>query len=312
MDSFIPLKKTIQESCNKIESYITSQNLSDNDLFEVVSKSIEILLDQMRSSGYKMYIDEFLGVIAKKYSEECFDIAKNSVESFKQSNIKIEDITKLHTFEIDNILNTGENSIDINRFKQSFNYFQYNILNELENANKTIQSLEKEIEELQKQSNIDPMTKLYNRKALKFDLEEIHRISQDKQLDISIMMIDVDDFKKINDEYGHLAGDKVLILLSKLIKSAIRETDKAYRYGGEELLIIFNRAKLDDAKIVAERILNTVRSNKIIYKGNVIKMTLSIGMTAHKSGDTPESLIERADSAVYEAKNSGKDRLVIK
>ena len=312
MDSFIPLKKTIQESCNKIESYITSQNLSDNDPFEVVSKSIEILLDQMRSSGYKMYIDEFLGVIAKKYSEECFDIAKNSVESFKQSNIKIEDITKLHTFEIDNILNTGENSIDINRFKQSFNYFQHNILNELENANKTIQSLEKEIEELQKQSNIDPMTKLYNRKALKFDLEEIHRISQDKQLDISIMMIDVDDFKKINDKYGHLAGDKVLILLSKLIKSAIRETDKAYRYGGEELLVIFNRTKLDDAKIVAERILNTVRSNKIIYKGNVIKMTLSIGMTAHKSGDTPESLIERADSAVYEAKNSGKDRLVIK
>ena len=312
MDSFTPLKKAIQESYNKIESYITSQNLSDNDLFEVVSKSIEILLDQMRSSGYKMYIDEFLGVIAKKYSEECFDIAKNSVESFKQSNIKIKDITKLHTFEIDNILNTGENSIDINHLKQSFNYFQYNILNELENANKIIQSLEKEIEELQKQSNIDPMTKLYNRKALKFDLEEIHRISQDKQLDISIMMIDVDDFKKINDEYGHLAGDKVLILLSKLIKSAIKETDKAYRYGGEELLIIFNRAKLDDAKIVAERILNTVRSSKIIYKGNIIKMTLSIGMTAHKSGDTPESLIERADSAVYEAKNSGKDRLVIK
>ncbi|HIP14610.1 MAG TPA: hypothetical protein EYG74_03885 [Sulfurimonas autotrophica] len=86
MDSFIPLKKTIQESCNKIESYITSQNLSDNDPFEVVSKSIEILLDQMRSSGYK--------------------------------NVYY--------------------SIDINRFKQSFNYFQYNILNELENSNKTV------------------------------------------------------------------------------------------------------------------------------------------------------------------------------
>ncbi|WOE70924.1 GGDEF domain-containing protein [Hydrogenimonas thermophila] len=312
MDSLISLKKTIQESCQKIESYIESEEIKEKDPFEVVSKSIEILFEQMSARGYKMYIDEYLDTAAKKFTTECFDIAKQSVESFKLSNVKIEDITKTHTFEIDSIINAEEKSIDLNHFKKSFNLFQYNILNELESANNTIKDLEKEIEELQKQSNIDPMTKLYNRKALKNDLELLHQISQDKQINTTIMMIDVDDFKKINDQFGHLAGDKVLILLSRLIKSAIRETDKAYRYGGEELLIIFNRAKIEDAKIVAERILNTVRSNKIIYKGNVIKMTLSIGMTAYKAGDTPEKLIERADSAVYEAKRRGKDRLVIK
>lgn len=312
MDSLISLKKTIQESCKKIESYIESEETKEKDPFEVVSKSIEILFEEMSASGYKMYIDEYLDTTAKKFTTECFDIAKQSVESFKLSNFKLEDITKTHTFEIDNIINAEEKSIDLNHFKKTFNLFQYNILNELENANNTIKALEKEIEELQKQSNIDPMTKLYNRKALKNDLELLHQISQDKQINTTIMMIDVDNFKKINDQFGHLAGDKVLILLSRLIKSAIRETDKAYRYGGEELLIIFNRARLEDAKIVAERILNTVRSNKIIYKGNVIKMTLSIGMTSYKTGDTPEKLIERADSAVYEAKKRGKDRLVIK
>jgi len=312
MDSFASLKKTIRESCQKIESYVTSHEITENDPFEIISKSIEILFEEMRTSGYKMYIDEYIDMIAKKHSKECFDIAKQSVESFKQTNFKIEDIAKSHTFEIDNIINSKDKSINLDNFQKSFYYFQNNILNELENANHTIKALEEEIEELQKQSNIDPMTKLYNRKALKNDLELLHKISQDKNINICIMMVDIDDFKQINETYGHLAGDKVLILLSRLIKSAIRETDKAYRYGGEEILIIFNRTKIEDAKFVAERILNTVRTNKIIYKGDVIKMTLSIGLTTYKPGDTPQKLLERTDSAIYEAKNRGKDRLVIK
>jgi diguanylate cyclase (GGDEF)-like protein len=311
MNSLSNLKKTIQDSCEKIESYIESEDISENDPSEIISKSIEILFENISNHGYKMYIDEYLSASAKKYSSECFNIAKQSVESFKLSNIKIEDIAKTHTFEIDNIINGAEKSINLNQFKKSFSHFQYNILNELENANNTIVILEKEIEELQKQSNIDPMTKLYNRKALKNDLELLNQISKDKKSDTTIMMIDVDDCKKINEQFGHLAGDKVLILLSRLIKSAISENDKAYRYDGEKFLVIFNKTKIENAKKVAERILNTVRSNKIIYKGDVIKMTLSIGMIEYKD-ESPKELIERVNSAVYEAKKTGKDRLVIK
>ncbi len=125
-------------------------------------------------------------------------------------------------------------------------------------------------------------------------------------------MIDADDFKKVNDTFGHLAGDKVLVLLAKLFKLSIREYDRAYRYGGEEFLIIFNRAEKDDAKKVAERIMDTVRNNKLIYKGQIIRITLSMGLTSHQKGDTLVSMIERADAAVYQAKHEGKDRLVVR
>ncbi len=124
-------------------------------------------------------------------------------------------------------------------------------------------------------------------------------------------MIDADDFKKVNDNYGHIAGDKILKLLAKIFLNNIREYDKVYRYGGEEFLMIFNRTTLPTVKKTAERILTTVRENKLIYKNSYIRITLSMGMTEHRKGETLKEVIERADRALYQAKQIGKDRLVI-
>ncbi len=311
MQSFEKITDVIKKSCEEIEKRILKKKIDSNNAAEVIKNVVETFFGQLRESGYSVYLDEFLEKEHIRKSKKCIDIAKESLDSFKESNANLKNITKTHTIEIENIVeNTKE--INIPEFKNRIEAFQSDLMEELHRANELIRTLENEIEELQKQSNIDPLTKLYNRKALEVDAKELLKHSNERNLNIAALMIDADDFKKVNDTFGHLAGDKVLILLAKLFKYSIREYDRAYRYGGEEFFIIFNRADRDAAQKVAERIMKTVRENKLIYKGKIIRITLSMGLTSHQKGDTLESLIERADAAVYQAKNEGKNRLVVR
>ncbi len=311
MPSLENITDVVKKSCEEIKESVSTKDIETNDAAEVIKNVVETFFGQLRKSGYSVYLDEYLESEHVKKSKKCIDIARESIDSFKESNTNLKQITEAHTIEIENIVESTE-EIDIPKFKNRIEAFQNDLMDELQRANELIRSLENEIEELQKQSNIDPLTKLYNRKALEIDAKELLKHSNERNLNISTLMIDADDFKKVNDTFGHLAGDKVLILLAKLFKLSIREYDRAYRYGGEEFLIIFNRAGKEDAKKVAERIMNAVRSNKLIYKGKTIRITLSMGLTSHQKGDTLESMIERADAAVYQAKHDGKNRLVVR
>ncbi len=305
------ITNVIKKSCEEIEHSVAEKEQNGADASEVIRDVINTFFDELKKSGFSMDLDEFIESKLEKKSKKCLDVAKESLDSFKETNSKLHDITESHTIEIERITDEA-NEIDVQTFRRRFDAFQRDLLSELEHANDIIRSLEQEIEELQKQSNIDPLTKLFNRKALTIDGHELLKHGDERNLNVVALMIDADDFKKINDTFGHVAGDKVLILLAKLFKSSIREYDRAYRYGGEEFLIIFNRATKEDAVKVAERIMKLVRNNKLIYKNQVIRITLSMGLTEHQKGDTLESLIERADAAVYEAKKAGKDRLVIR
>jgi diguanylate cyclase (GGDEF)-like protein len=296
--------------CDKIAQEIRDKEREGAKETEIARDAIASLFTRLGHAGYGMELDEFIHKKVEQASQRCLHLANTSIENFKQSNENIKEITENHTIQIEQI-EEEENRINVDVFKNRFRSFQTDLMGELERANAVIQSLEKEIDTLQKQSNIDPLTKLYNRKALEMDGKELLKYSNSRKLDLVALMIDADDFKKVNDNFGHIAGDKVLILLAKLLRSSIRETDKAYRYGGEEFLILFNRAKKEDAVKVAQRIMNLVRKNKLVYKDKEIHITLSMGLTEHRKGDTLESLIERADRAVYEAKRAGKDRLVI-
>jgi len=311
MPSSENITSVIRKSCEEIEQSVAEKEQSGADAAEVIRDVINTFFDELKKSGFSMDLDEFIESKMEKKSKKCLDVAKESIDSFKETNSKLQGITESHTIEIERITEES-NEIDVKTFRQRFNAFQRDLLSELDHANDIIKALEQEIEELQKQSNIDPLTKLFNRKALAIDAHELLRHSDERDLSVVALMIDADDFKKINDTFGHVAGDKVLILLAKLFKSSIREYDRAYRYGGEEFLIIFNRAKKEEAVKVAERIMQLVRNNKLIYKNRVIRITLSMGLTEHQKGDTLESLIDRADAAVYEAKKAGKDRLVIR
>lgn len=164
--------------------------------------------------------------------------------------------------------------------------------------------IEKRTRELEKLSVTDQLTKLYNRRKidniLATEIEQARRYKQS----FSLILIDIDHFKKINDRYGHLVGDRVLQALSKLFSSSIRKTDMVGRWGGEEFLIISLEKDLEKVLIFVEKLRALVDSHHFKTVGNI---TCSFGVAHFTQGDTIDSLLRRADIALYEAKKSGRN-----
>jgi diguanylate cyclase (GGDEF)-like protein len=185
--------------------------------------------------------------------------------------------------------------------------FSLDLINKINKMEEKIHSLEAELDKAYKELLIDPLTKVYNRKALEKDLKEILEKGKDRDLDLILAVVDVDNFKLINDKFGHLVGDFVLIKLAQIMKSLIRKNDKIYRYGGDEFIIVFNRSTLLNAQKSIERIVNKIARTALKYKEHIIKVTISAGLAEHKKGDTIESLIKRADEALYRVKTQSKN-----
>ena len=152
---------------------------------------------------------------------------------------------------------------------------------------------------------VDPLTKVYNRKYL-----DVLYFKLRKRMGFSLLMMDIDDFKKINDTYGHVFGDKVLANLGKVLLKCIRNYDDAIRYGGEEFLVVLYRANIEEAKKVAERIREMF--SKIEYEEVPgLKVTVSIGIAQGINGENLWDIIKKADQALYKAKKNGKNRVEV-
>jgi diguanylate cyclase (GGDEF)-like protein len=123
---------------------------------------------------------------------------------------------------------------------------------------------------------------------------------------VAVLLIDIDHFKSVNDSYGHLIGDEVLLLLSRLMRSSFRFHDRLYRFGGEEFVVLMRCAREEDTAMALER----MRQNTEAYAfPQVGRITISIGFTEVKPGDTPSGAFERADKAVYYAKGHGRNQV---
>ncbi len=159
---------------------------------------------------------------------------------------------------------------------------------------------------------LDPLTLLGNRTALDTALRRELQLAERHQHELSLLMIDVDFFKKINDEYGHHRGDLVLCEIAKEIQSACRGSDITFRYGGEEFVVVLGKTDSDGAKIIAERIRQQISETQINHNGNAIGTTVSIGIATRHSHEKEhiDDLFDRADRALYFAKKSGRNCIV--
>ena len=164
-----------------------------------------------------------------------------------------------------------------------------------------------------KESIIDPMTKTLNRKNLEKILTNTIETSYYSRQPVTIAMLDIDNFKKINDVYGHQCGDEILKKVANIIKKNIRSSDFLFRYGGEEFLIILTGADEEDGYKVAEKIRKKIEETNFNLKGKNIKITVSIGLNTIKVNRKKVNLfnfVEKADINLYRAKKEGKNKVI--
>ena len=167
------------------------------------------------------------------------------------------------------------------------------------------------LDKLKRLSITDGLTKLYNSRYFYNQLKaEIDRTSRYER-PLSLLLLDIDQFKEYNDNFGHLEGDKVLVRLGQVIKSCLRKMDSAYRYGGEEFTVILPETEGDEAATVAERIRSSVSLEKFFPKdqGEHYTITISIGVTEYIRDEEVAIFVQRADKAMYLSKQSGRNRV---
>ena len=160
-------------------------------------------------------------------------------------------------------------------------------------------------------ANIDPLTKVLSRRSLEFILSSQFHIAKISKRPLSIAMVDIDDFKRINDQYGHQIGDAVLRKVAGFIQDNLRKSDFIFRYGGEEFLIIFPFTTKKDAVFVMERILKKLSNLKLKYGDFEGNITISAGIASIDDASDMYTLVSKADKALYRAKRSGKNRVSV-
>ncbi len=175
----------------------------------------------------------------------------------------------------------------------------------------SIRELTKAYELLQIEANTDPLTQVSNRRPFLKTLETQFDRAQRHGLPMSVAMLDVDHFKRINDTYGHDAGDKTLQQLSRMLIREFRTIDLVGRLGGEEFALVFPDTDLIGAYAACERLRSTIQASEILADANRIRLTVSIGLTEiSEQASAAAALLKRADELLYVAKNSGRNQVM--
>lgn len=195
---------------------------------------------------------------------------------------------------------------------------QQALLNQISIVTENLKSTEDEVSlfkgklnHFNQQLQIDTLTQLYNRTALHERLSIEYKRWLRYQTPLCLAIIDIDYFKNINDQYGHLAGDKALKVIARTLHTAFRETDFVARFGGEEFVVLLPGITHEMVDIPLNKLRQTVKNIPFRFKENEISITISIGATSFRQGDRISDVLDRADKALYQAKNNGRDRLVI-
>lgn len=264
---------------------LTDNEKNVNELLENLKQVlVAILKEVLQLGGRTNQFESTLSECADRLSED----------------LTIKDIKGITSAIITETKNIGRFSQDLQRH--------------LKEQAKELEILREKFKRTQVEALTDFLTGLANRKGFDQTIESLFGRAERNEMTLCLLFVDVDHFKKFNDTHGHLIGDQVLRFIAKKIKENVRGQDYVARYGGEEFAVLLPRTHLQGAKSVAENIrhffdqatLKTSSENKQL--GNI---TVSVGVSSYRSGDSLESFIERCDQALYFAKNSGRNRVAL-
>ena len=184
----------------------------------------------------------------------------------------------------------------------AFFFYRYHIVSIY---NQDLQTLNKKLKLL---STTDPMTRLYNRRYIDTCIKNAYNLAQRYQTPFSLILLDVDNFKQVNDVHGHNIGDSVLIDIARILSDHTRKNDIVGRWGGEEFLIVCQQSNAQSAEVVAEKLSRTIAEYNF---ANGLSITSSFGVTEFQPEDSINTLVNRVDKALYQAKDNGKNQVVV-
>ena len=319
----------------KMESFIEWMQIAFVTLFLVILAifTYEAYLGREQQRYYRSIIDNSRNIIIITDGQEIVDVNKSflelfgveSLEAFKAKNerclhdyfLKEDgylDLDKIGESWFEYVLQNPQKKHKVKmRVNGEIRYFMVNVSRV--DIDETLYSIvmaditaeEKYRLELEKTAISDPLTGIYNRRFFQEKLKEEILLAQRYGRSFSLILMDIDHFKKINDRYGHDMGDKVLVEFASLALKERRETDILCRVGGEEFALILPETTLNDAVRVAKKINHAVRENPDV----TVPITVSVGVVEYIKGESEEDIFKRADNALYKAKTSGRDRVVI-
>ena len=281
---------------------------------EIYKRIQDLIIEREKELEFeRAKVRERLKVVIKSIVDSLNSLGESEnsiVDSLHQHVTGIESIIQL-----DNIEEITEKLTQLSKdLRRTINKVKREIgktKQELEKTQKSLEELKTELEKYREKSIIDELTQVLNRRGIMEILQREFARSKRFNTPLSVGIVDLDDFKKINDTYGHLIGDKVLKTVASIIKNNLRITDAVGRYGGEEFLIVLPDTDSEAAEIAAEKLRKAVEKKVFKYKDETFKVTISIGIAQRKETDTLESLLQRADEALYLSKKSGKNRITI-
>lgn len=290
--------------------------------------AIETFLSKKIISIDDIYLnDEYNFKSAKKFDKD-FDYSTKSMLTAPLSNYFNGDI--IGVVQLINKKDTNNKNIAFsNSDKETISLVSHLIalsISTVEETDKEIQKLNDSIDEkvaiktqnmkkineqLKNQAYTDPLTGLYNRRQFDEISEKIMTLNIDRRSQGSLIILDIDNFKNVNDTYGHAVGDKVLINLSDILKKILRNDDVCVRYGGEEFVVVLPFTDKNNAIFLADKIRMTIEEEKVKYDANdSLNYTISLGVTSILPTDKDiDEVLHRADTALYKAKEDGKNKV---
>ena len=295
---------------DKIVALVVDSSSEETHEFEDFLQHItEQLID------IKQYLAS-VGIIGTQTKEDTLSLGESvkaqvaDISETIKSCTSIDELKKLAQKHVNSIVDEVDNFCSTQAERQA-------------EANAKIETLKTRLEETQEESaqlrerlviqrahaQLDPLTKLPNRQAYDHQLNSEYSRWQRYDKPLTMIIADIDFFKKINDTFGHAAGDKVLKTVARVLQTNLRDTDFIARFGGEEFVILMPETQMDAATKVAEKLRTTIMECPFHSSNRKVPVTMSFGVCEFKKGDTIDSVFDKADKALYQAKESGRNKV---
>lgn len=302
VDSSLEVIKLIISSMS--EERVSAQHflLSINEALSGVHTAVLTSLDKSRR------ISEEMAELDDTISRQISELSSNAVSATSLDELKSLVSTKLSA--INEAIQTKEK---LERQEKSALLDSLSVMeNRLSDVEKEADLYKKHLADQKFKSLQDTLTKLPNRAAFDERMDIEFKRWQRYGFHLCMAVVDIDFFKRINDSYGHSAGDKTLRVIASALKKSLRTTDFIARFGGEEFVILLPESQLKDMEKPLNKIRESVKRIPFKFKNKDVTISISIGVTAFREGDNPLTAFDRADGALYEAKNSGRDRVILR